>query len=183
VKDNPRLTLREGIEKFHEENAAQFSEQDLSPEAKKFFLYHDTAHVVFGCSRSFFGEGVVKIFTIWGTTLGFRGHLAGYSEADAFSLFRQYSARHLARHIGRLLLAAPRAFVRGQRMTKPWPWSDHSQYLDIPLADIRREFNIKVFSGEEPASPPKASTSAQHLSGPPMSSGHTSVERPVPDVE
>jgi hypothetical protein len=156
-----RLTLREAIEKFHEEHAAQFSEQDLSPEAKKFFLHHDTAHVVFGCGTSLFGEGIVKIFTIWGTTLGFRGHLSGYSEADAFGLFRQYSARHVVRHIGPLLLAAPRAFVRARRMSKPWPWSDHGQYLDIPLADIRREFNIKVFSGEESPSPSKETTSAQ----------------------
>jgi len=145
MKDNPRLTLREGIEKFCKKNAALFSERDLSPEAEKFFLYHDTAHVVFGCGTSLFGEGIVKIFTIWGTTLGFWGHLAGYSEANAFSLFRQYSVRHLARNIGRLILAGPRAIVRARRMTKPWPWSDHSQYLDMPLEDIRREFNIKVF--------------------------------------
>lgn len=155
-----RLTLRQATEKFHEEHAVHFSGQDLSPEAKKFFLYHDTAHVVFGCDTSLFGEGIVKLFTIWGTTLGFRGHLAGYSEAGAFSLFRQYSTRHLARHIGRLLLAAPRAFIRARRMSKPWPWSDHGEYLDMPLADIRREFNIKVFSGEESASPSKESISA-----------------------
>ena len=140
------MTLREAIERFQEENAAQFSERELSPEATEFFRHHDTAHVVFGCDTSLSGEGIVKIFTIWGTTLGFRGHLAGYAEANALSLFRLYSVRHVAHHIGRLLLAGPVAFVRARRMSKPWPWSDHGQYLDVPLEDIRREFSIKVFS-------------------------------------
>lgn len=161
MKDNPELTLREAIEELYEENAALFARRDLSPEAKEFFRSHDTAHVVFGCDTSLFGEGVVKIFTIWGSSLGFWRHVAGYAEADAFSLFRQYSVRHLARHIGKLLLAAPRAFIRARRMHRPWPWSDHGEYLDVPLKEIRREFNIRVFGGERSASPPKVPTSAQ----------------------
>lgn len=144
MRDNPELTLRAGIAQFCEKNAALLAERNVSPEAKAFFRFHDTAHVVSDCDTSVFGEGVVKMFTIFGTTLGFRGHLAGYSEADAADLFRQYSMGQLIRDGGRLILVAPKVITRARRMYKPWPWSDHSQYLDRPLGAIRREFNIKV---------------------------------------
>ena len=140
------MTLREGLDRHHAKNAAVFSEADLSPEAQAFFRCHDVAHVVFGCDTSLCGEGLLKIFTIFGTTMGFRTHLAAYAQAGAFGLFRQYGLRAVLRDIGRLCVRIPRAIVRARRMTKPWPWSDHGEYLDVSIADIRREFNIEVVS-------------------------------------
>ena len=116
----------------------------MSPEAEQFFRCHDTAHVVFGCNTSIFGEGVVKLFTVWGTSLGFFKHISGYSEADAFSLFRMYSFGHVIRNVWRVFVVIPKVFIRSKQMTKPWPWSDHEQYLDVPLKEIREEFGIKV---------------------------------------
>ncbi len=144
MDEDGKLTLREALEKFRQRNAAMFSERDLSPEAETFFRCHDTVHVVFGCDTSLFGEGVVKLFTIFGTTLGFVGHLKGYAEADAFSLFRQYSVLHVMRHISRLIAIMPLVVFRAKRMKKPWPWSDHGEYLDRTLEGIRAEFGIRV---------------------------------------
>jgi ubiquinone biosynthesis protein Coq4 len=144
VNIDSALTLRQGIRQFYEENAAVFSARDVSPKARGFFRCHDTAHVVFGCDTSLFGEGVLKIFTIFGTTLGFWKHLTGYAEADAFALFKQYSWCHLAQHILKLLTNSPRAFICAKQMSKPWPWAEHADYLDRSLEEIRREFNIQV---------------------------------------
>ncbi len=144
MNDDSALTLREGVKRFYEENAVVLSERDMSPEASDFFRCHDTAHVVFGCDTSIFGEGILKIFTIFGTTLGFWKHLMGYADANAFALFKQYSWRHLMGHIFKLLANVPRAFINAKQMSKPWPWADHSQYLDRSIVEIRREFNIKV---------------------------------------
>lgn len=107
------LTLREGVRRFYEENAAAFSVRDVSFEAKEFFRCHDTAHVVFGCDTSLSGEGVLKIFTIFGTTLGFWKHLTGYAETDAFALFKQYGWRHIACHIFKLVAKSPRPPLSG----------------------------------------------------------------------
>lgn len=144
MNDDSELTLREGVKRLCKENRAVFSARDMSPEAQEFFRCHDVAHVVFGCDTSIFGEGILKIFTIFGTSLGFWKHLAGYAEADAFALFRQYSWRHLVRHIFKLVINVPRAFMHAKQMSKPWPWADHSAYLDRSIEDIRRAFNIKV---------------------------------------
>lgn len=64
-------TLRDGIKRFCEENAAVFTARDMSPAAQEFFRCHDTAHVVFGCDTSIFGEGILKMFTIFGTPRAF----------------------------------------------------------------------------------------------------------------
>lgn len=142
-------TLREGLIQLRQENAAIFSDRNISPDAQEFFRCHDTAHVVFGCDTSLFGEGILKIYTIFGTTLGFWRHLSAYSEASAFALFRQYSLAHLCKHILKLIGNAPRAIVRARRMSKPWPWTEHGAYLDKPVAEIRKEFNIIVIQPEQ----------------------------------
>lgn len=144
MHDDPTLTLREGLERLCQRNEAVFSARDVTPEAAAFFRCHDAAHVVFGCDTSLCGEGVLKMFTIFGTTLGFWKHIAGYAHADAGSLFMQYRWRHLAKNVINLVTNLPRAIVRARQMSKPWPWSEHAEYLDVSLADIRREFNIRV---------------------------------------
>lgn len=140
---NPNITLREAIEEFNAENARYFSARDVSPQAQEFFQCHDIAHVVFDCNTSILGEGKVKIWTIFGTTLGFWKHLQAYAEADALSLFRQYSWSHVLKSIVKLLVTLPRVISRARQMTKPWPWSLYQPYLDTPLIKIREEFNIK----------------------------------------
>lgn len=140
------ITLRQGLKQLHEQNRAVFSDREVSSEAQQFFRCHDVAHVVFGCNTTLFGEGILKVFTIFGTTLGFWNHLSGYAEGGAFGLFRQYSMLHVLRNVFWLVLSSPSAIVRAKSMTKPWPWADHSEYLDRSLEDIRKEFNISVIA-------------------------------------
>ncbi|MEM9921896.1 MAG: hypothetical protein AAF990_27575 [Bacteroidota bacterium] len=68
----------------------------------------------------------------------------GYNEVNAFDLFRQYSFGHIAKNIWRLLRSAPKVIVRARSMTKPWPFTDYGPYLDQPIVEIRKAFNIQV---------------------------------------
>jgi hypothetical protein len=47
--------------------------------------------VLFGCDISLFGEGSVKIWTIFGTTLGFWNHITAYKKANAYELSKNFS--------------------------------------------------------------------------------------------
>ena len=142
--DDPSLTLSEGLARYFAANERLLTTRDVSEDAAHFFRCHDVAHVVFGCDTTLFGEGTVKLWTIFGTTLGFWRHLRGYSDADAISLFRQYSRRHLAKNISGLILSAPGTIRRARRMDHRWPWSGYEPYLEWTLSDIRSEFGIKV---------------------------------------
>ena len=138
------LTLREAIAEFHQKNANLFATREIAPEAKEFFRCHDIAHVVFDCNTSLYGEGKVKLWTIFGTTLGFWQHLKGYADAEALNLFKQYSFSHLLKNIFKILANMPRIIISAKHMSKPWPWHDHDRYLDMSLDAIRKEFNIKT---------------------------------------
>lgn len=140
------LTLSQGLEKFRKEfkDYHSHTEEGITEEAKVFFESHDIAHVVFGCDISLFGEGSVKIWTIFGTTLGFWKHLKGYREANAFRLSRNFSFGHVIRNIFKFLFAIPNLIIRARQMTKPWPWAGYETYLDMSILEIRKEFNIRI---------------------------------------
>ena len=135
--------MREALAELDAKNAKSFGSRECSLEAQQFFRCHDIAHVIFDCNTSMSGEGKVKIWSMFGRTLGFWEHIRGYSEANAFSLFRQYSLPHVLRSIVSLAIAMPRAFYRAKRMSKPWPWLAHDSYLDTSIKTIREEFKIR----------------------------------------
>ena len=137
-------TLQEGLDKFQAKNLKYFSNRPMSNEAKRFLKSHDIAHVIFGCNTTIYGEGIVKIWTTFGTNLGFWDVTKGYSEVNAFSLSKKYSLQHVAKNIVRLILIIPKTIIRSRQMTKPWMWSNYQPYLNKPISEIRKEFNIKV---------------------------------------
>lgn len=140
------MILQEGLEAFQEKNRKYFSKRSYSEEGKEFLRCHDIAHVVFGCDTTLYGEGVVKIWTTFGTTLSFWEVITGYHDANAFELFRMYSFRHILKNIFQYLRVIPKAIFRAKKMTKPWPFSDYNAYLNTPIAEIREAFNIQVLS-------------------------------------
>ena len=139
-------TLRQGLEKFHKtyEEHLSHDKEGVSKEAQAFFLSHDIAHVLFGCDISLFGEGAVKIWTIFGTTLGFWRHITGYKAANAFRLAKTFTSTDVITNIFKFLLSIPKIIIRAKKMSKPWPWESFEPYLDMPISEIRKEFNIKV---------------------------------------
>ena len=145
TNDN-QITLRQGLEQFRatHEVYLSHSQKGVSPEAQAFFASHDIAHVLFGCDISLFGEGSVKMWTIFGTTLGLWKHLKGYQEANAFELSKEFGLTHILRNIFKFLVYIPILIIRAKRMHKPWPWSQYEVFLDTPIDQIRREFNIQI---------------------------------------
>lgn len=138
------ITLREGLDKFREQNHRVFSIKKMSKKGEEFLKCHDIAHVVFGCNTTIYGEGLVKIWSTFGTTLSFWKVVKGYNEVQAFELAKKYSVSHVLKNIGRLLLVIPKAILHVKRMSNPWPFLDYKPYLDTPLHEIRSEFNIKI---------------------------------------
>lgn len=148
MTDETNVTLRKGLELFYTEYNQHLSHEQpgISQEARNFFQSHDVAHVVFGCDISLLGEGAVKIWTIFGTTCGFWEHIKGYRSADALGLSQNFSIAHIANNIFGLLISIPKTIIRAKRMKKPWPWKDFTSYLDSPISEIRKEFNIQVLT-------------------------------------
>ena len=141
---NDELTLQEGLDEFNKKNSKYFSGGHHSSAGEEFLKHHDIAHIVFGCDTSIYGEGVVKIWTTFGTTLSFWKVVNGYKDASAFELARKYSFSHVVKNIFKFLLTIPKTIIRAKQMNKPWPFYDFDSYLNVPLSEIRKEFNIRV---------------------------------------
>ncbi len=146
MKDQKNMTLSEGLEQFYKEHESHLShnKEGIPREVKTFFKSHDIAHVLFGCDISLYGEGSVKIWTIFGTTLGFWEHIREYKQAKAFELSRNFGFAHMLSNIFKLLLYIPSLIIRSKNMNKPWPWSEYEAFLDNSISEIRKEFNIRV---------------------------------------
>lgn len=142
MKDN--ITLKEGLNIFYKKNRKYFSEKKMSQKGETFIRCHDIAHVVFNCDTSIYGEGVVKIWTTFGTTMSFWEVTKGYRDVSAFELSRKYSFGHVVKNIFRLLVVIPKVIFRAKRMNKPWPFSNYDNYLNTPIAAIRKEYIIQV---------------------------------------
>lgn len=147
--ENSSITLREGLEKFYLENEGYLSHHggEVSSDAKSFFKSHDVAHVLFDCDISLLGEGTVKIWTIFGTTLGFWNHLKAYKEANAVGLAQAFKFPDYIVDSFRFLLLIPSIIFRAKKMSKAWPWSEFDRYMDVPIVKIREEFKIRTLKG------------------------------------
>ena len=90
-------TLQQGLEVFHKKNKKYFPARPQLAEGRAFLESHDVAHVVFGCDTSIYGEGVVKIWTTFGTTLDFWKVVGGYNEVNISSVqLWSYREEHMA---------------------------------------------------------------------------------------
>lgn len=140
------ITLAQGLKEFYETYDTDLSHTDeaIPEDVQAFFRSHDIAHVLFGCDISLYGEGSVKIWTILGTSLGFWRHLREYRRADAFELSKKLDRSKSFKDLIRLIRAIPILILRARRMHRPWPWSGFEQYLDSPIHEIRKEFNIDL---------------------------------------
>lgn len=141
-----KLSLKEGLIDFQKRNAKYFSKEPHSFEGNEFLKCHDITHLVFGCDTSLYGEGLVKIWSSFGTTESFLKITKGYHSAKAFHLVREYSYKHVLKNIFRLVRSIPRVLLRVHQMSKPWPFKSYHDYLDVPIYQIRKEFNIKVLN-------------------------------------
>jgi len=144
-QDSP-LTLAEGLAEYYRVNGERVSPpQSLPPESAELFRRHDICHVIFGLGTTLADEAVVDTRTLVSCDVGFRRY-ARYlaSDAEAKAVFRETGYGVVAwatlKAIPRIACAAIAAF----RMKKRWPWDPPDEYRSRTLADLRREYGIRI---------------------------------------
>jgi ubiquinone biosynthesis protein Coq4 len=137
------ITLAEGLREYYASRDDLATGRGISDAAQEFFRCHDAAHVVFGCSTELPDEGVVKMWSFFGTTAGF-GLLAAYRLSESQEIYETLGWGLVVSTAVRMLRLVPLTLWRCFRMVKRWPWSQFDQYLDVPLAEIRREYGIQL---------------------------------------
>jgi hypothetical protein len=135
-------TLGAGLEEYYAHHP-ELLRTPISAEAQQFFGCHDAVHVVFGCGTALDDEAAVKIASLFGTTAGLRV-LRGYASTESRAIYAELEAADVLRSIAHSVIVVPRTIALCLRQRRRWPWAGYREYLDVPLADLRREFGIRV---------------------------------------
>ncbi|API85838.1 hypothetical protein [Francisella uliginis] len=149
LKQNCELTLNEGLQEYNK-NYPFLNSNDGHDEASKWFKNHDITHVLFGTIPfEIRGEAINDTWTLVGSNVTLKGYKEFFKFVDYKTVINSYLKKYkykfvvylvMLKYIPVCLLAAFKAY----KMSKKWDWYNYDNYLDIPLKDIRKEFNIKV---------------------------------------
>ncbi len=138
-------TLREGLEEFHSGFANVIQESDMSSDlARKLFHCHDTCHVIFACDTTIGNEALVDTWSIFGTDVTVKDYTQYLRIPEGKQAF---AGAGFVRTLLESIRVTPKLFdllLRTREMTKKWPFYGGDAYLDKPLTEIRKEFNIRV---------------------------------------
>jgi hypothetical protein len=144
-QDSPQ-TLAEGLEEYYIANRGVVTRpQDLPPESVALFTSHDMGHVIFGLSTSLEDEAMADTRILLSTDAGFWRYTR-YITADsqAKAVLKQVGYRKVVVHTAYALPRMLRAVWDAMRMKKRWPWVPPPSFKTRSLADLRREFGIRI---------------------------------------
>jgi hypothetical protein len=144
-QDSPQ-TLSEGLEEYYRANLGVVTRpRDLPPKSAALFRSHDMGHVIFGLTTSLEDEAMADTRILTSTDAGIVRY-SRYVTTDplAKAIFKQIG---VARVVLYTLRAAPRlarAVWESFYMTKRWPFEPPESFQTRSLADLRREFGIRI---------------------------------------
>jgi ubiquinone biosynthesis protein Coq4 len=143
AQDSPQ-NLREAIAEYYECNPGLLDPGNLPNGVAQLFRQHDAGHVIFGCDTSLRGETLIDTWTIFASTAGLRGYLAYFKHPQVNQIFSDAGYLRITLEFVRCLPDVLCVIRRSRRLVAKWPWSTYENYLERPLREIRREFNIVV---------------------------------------
>ena len=136
------MTLRAALTELRQ--AEGDVSQEVSEQLATALEAHDVVHIIFGLDISDLDEVVAHGWMAFRTTLTMSKMHVVTRDRD----HQRHSNGFAHGKKGMLILRAlPRligALFQSFRMTKRWPWEQYTDYLDVPLIEIRREFGIKL---------------------------------------
>ncbi|MED7788700.1 hypothetical protein [Francisella sp. 19X1-34] len=149
LEQSCELTLDQGLQEYNK-NYPFLNSNDGHDEASKWFKNHDITHVLFGTVPfEIRGEAINDTWTLFGSNVTLKGYKEFFKFVDYKTVINSYLKKYkykfvvylvMFKYIPVCLLAAFKAY----KMSKKWDWYNYDNYLNIPLKDIRKEFNIKV---------------------------------------
>ena len=149
LQQDCQLTLQQGLDEYNK-SYPFLNNNDGHAEASKWFKNHDITHVIFGTVPfDIRGESINDTWTLFGSDVTFKGYKEFFKYVDYKTVINSYIKKYktksrvylkMATYIPDCLIA----FYRAKRMSKKWHWYHYDEYLNMPLAQLRKEFNINV---------------------------------------
>jgi hypothetical protein len=145
-EEDSQQTLAEGLAEYYAVNGERVSPPpSLPPESQALFRNHDVCHVIFGLDTTLDDEGMADVRTLLSCDVGWRRYARHMtSDPEAKAIFKDLG---YARAVWATLIILPRmlrAIGEAWRTSKRWPWDAPADYFDRSLADLRRDYGIRL---------------------------------------
>ena len=144
IDQDSTQTLGEGIAEYYAANPMLLDPDGMPTDAGTLFKQHDAGHVIFGCDTSLRGESLIDTWTIFGSTARLKGYIEYFRHPQIYQIFEDVGYLRMTIEFIRCLPDVCRVLARCRRLNARWPWEKYDDYLDRTLADLRKEFNIRV---------------------------------------
>ncbi|RLV58594.1 hypothetical protein D5018_16495 [Parashewanella curva] len=153
LQQDCQLTLRQGVEEYTA-GYSHLNKNDGASEESRWFFCHDCTHVLFGTIPfEIKGESINDVWTLFGTDMTLKNYFKFFQFVDYGVVLNSYVKTYGSKWrvylalIG-LIPTCIKPMIRGWRMNKEWDWFNPEPYLDKPLAEIRKEFGVKVIASK-----------------------------------
>lgn len=143
-------TLGDGLNEYMEAFSHILIDNSHDDEKSQLFLKHDYTHVLFGTLPfELRGETLTDIWTLYGTDVGFKGYIRFLKYVDYKIIMNIYYKRYGSKTkaywaLFKLLPTVFKLLYRTRKMTSKWPFHNPQQFHDVPLNELRKDFNIKI---------------------------------------
>ena len=141
-----KLTLREAMDEFYSVNSDVFSVPEPKTKWTSLLVHHDVSHVFFGVNTSILDEAAGDYWTLLGTDLSFKEYLEYARTPEAKELIKRIGVINIAKSIVFSLPLLFKIYFRSRNMNCRWKTKGYEKYLDVPLVEIRREFNLVILN-------------------------------------
>jgi ubiquinone biosynthesis protein Coq4 len=144
VQDS-NISLKEALDRYYAQNPGFYQPSQLDDDSRKVFFAHDVCHIIFGCDTSLVGEAKVEQWTIHSTNFNFQEYVDMVLSTEATR--QAVSEVSVIQMTVQGIINIPtlvRTYLRAKKVKPKWDFYNYSIYLDRRIADIRKEFNIKI---------------------------------------
>ena len=139
------MSLREGIAELRAaEGADGDAVENVAPELIPDLDVHDAIHVLFACPTNLTGEISAHIWTLFGTTMRMKDMHRVNMHQDHRKVLTEIGHRRLIRTWFMNIPHIVATLFRSFRMSSKWPADKYADYLDVPLSELRHQFNIRL---------------------------------------
>lgn len=138
------LTLGEALTEFYSINSHVFSYPEATTKWTTLLVHHDVSHVFFGVNTSILDEAAGDYWTLFATDMSFKEYFAYTKTPEAKKLIKNIGFKNILKSLFFSLPLLYKIFLRSKKMTHKWQSTNYEHFMNTPLAEVRKAFNLTI---------------------------------------
>ncbi len=139
-----QLTLGEAVEEFYTVNEHKFSKPDPKTTWTELLVHHDVGHVFFGVNTTIMDEAAGDCWTLLGSDMTLKKYGKYANTPEGKKLIKEIGLLLILKSLLYSIPLILKIYMRSSRMNRKWEHKNYQEYMDRPLGELRKSFNLKI---------------------------------------